>query len=273
MYLNGIEIAQKIKEELKDYFTKNKVNFIIVSCGSNPQSQNYIKWKSLDAEELNVNTKHINFAKDITYLELKTNLQTLVRKKNLDAMILQLPLPSHLEPYKQELLDLIPMEIDVDGLNSNWIKQRYFDKNTIYPATPQGIINYLEYNNIEYVGKNVAIVGASVLVGRPLLQYFLNKRSTPVILQSKSDLNICKNFDIVIVAVGKANLLQPQHLKKGAIVIDVGTNFINNKLQGDVDASCKNIASYVSPVPGGVGPLTRVNIFTNLKKLHKNKKG
>lgn len=267
MYLHGKEIAQNIKSSLSKFYQQFDINFVIISCGNNPESQNYIKWKCKDAEELGINAKSLNFSHDISVSKLKTEIKKLVNDINIDALILQLPLPNHLEEFKQELLDLIPLEKDVDGLNSEWIKRRYLSNNTIFPATPMAVINYLEHNNISYIGKNVAIVGASPLVGRPLMQYFMNARATPVILQSKSDLNICKNFDIVIVAAGKINLIQPQHLKKGAVVIDVGTNFVNNKLQGDVCLECKEVASYVSPVPGGVGPLTRINIYNNLKYL------
>lgn len=271
MYIHGKEIAKQIKQELQKFFLINQANITIISCGNNLESQNYIKWKMKDAQELNVNCKHINTNENISVEELKNVIQQEVNSNNINGIILQLPLPHHLEVHKQILLDLIPPHLDIDGLNSKWIAKRYLGEDALYPATPSAIISYLKYNNIGFIGKTVAIVGASALVGRPLLAYLLNERATPIVLQSKSDLAVCQNADIVIVAAGKPQFFKAKYLKAGAFVIDVGTTVVNNKLVGDVDLLCQEKARYVSPVPGGVGPLTRIHIFTNLKYLMKKK--
>lgn len=267
MYKNGNEIAKIIKENLKIYFSKNLKTLAIISIGDNKISQNYINFKIKDANEINVNTKHYNFNCNISFNELKENILKISNDDLIDGIILQLPLPSSLKNKTQQLLDLIPLKKDVDALNSAWITKRYLKQKTLYPATPMAVINYLEYNYINYQGENIAIVGASNLVGRPLSQYLLNKRATPIILQSKSNLDVCKCAKIVIVAVGKQGILKPEHINENCIIIDVGTNYVEGKLVGDVSKLCLNKAKYVSPVPGGIGPLTRINIFENLRKL------
>lgn len=267
MFIHGSEIAKIEKERLSKLFKGKDITLMIISVGNNPESQNYIKWKLKDCEVVNINGLHTNYDENIDFEILKENILKFANDSKINGIILQIPLPDHLTPYKQELLDLIPTNKDVDGLNSSWINKRYFEEDVIYPATPQGVIQYIETNKINYVGKVVALIGASPLVNRSLIQYFINKRATPIVLQSKSDLNIVKNADIVIVAVGRINLLRKEFVKPGAFIIDCGTTYENGKLKGDVSSDVSDVASYVSPVPGGVGPLTRLNIFLNLEKL------
>lgn len=268
MYIHGNEIAKNEKARLANVFNNKDITLLIVSVGNNPESQNYIKWKLKDCELVNVNGIHRNYDENISLEDFRLEMNKHASDDSIDGIILQIPLPDHLTPHKQELLDIIPITKDVDGLNSHWIAKRYFEEDVIYPATPQGVIQYLDVNNVDYVGKTICIVGASPLVGRSLIQYFTNKRATPVVMQSKSDLNICKIADIIIVAVGRVGLITKEFVKPGAVIIDCGTTYTSdNKLKGDVAPEVSEIASYVSPVPGGVGPLTRLNIFLNLEKL------
>lgn len=271
--IDGKQLAQNLKIDLCNDFKNKNIGLAIIYVGNNKASKNYIDYKLKDCMDVGVFGECINFSEDISYKELEREIKRICTQDKYHGVILQLPLPNHLAKYEQDLLNLIPVSKDVDGLNQKNLVLRNTKNynNKIYPATPYGIYKYLTLNQVRIKGSNIAIVGRSNLVGKPLFDLLIEKNASVMLLHSHSNLNMLKNFDIVIVAVGSANLIEKKHLKQNCIVIDVGTNFVNNKLVGDVASNAKDLAWYVSPVPGGVGPMTRISIFLNLKKLIEKK--
>lgn len=271
--LDGKKLRDKIFESLKAELDKmsEKPTLAVILVGENPASQIYVRNKKKTAEKLGINSLSIEYPADISENELLSKIQELNNDKNITAILVQLPLPEHIN--KNKIIDAILPQKDVDGLTPyNLGKLFSGEEPYVYPCTPKGILLLLDEYNIELDGKNVVVVGRSNLVGKPVAQMLLKRNATVTICHShtKNLSEITKTADIVVSAVGK-NVIGEKMLKSNCVVIDVGIfRDENGKLSGDVDfENVSKISAYISPVPGGVGPMTIASLMLNTVELAK----
>lgn len=274
--LNGIECKNKLKENLTKKINKikEKITITVISVGNNEASKIYIKNKIKECQSVNIECQHLHFEK-ISTNELIKTITKLNKDKNITGILVQLPLPKNIEENK--VINTIDYKKDIDGLTKSNIAKLYSNQKGIIPCTAKGIIDLLECNKIEIEGKNITIIGRSNLVGKPLTLALLNKNATVTTCHSKTkDLKKhTKKADIIIVAVGKPNLIKKEMISKNSIIIDVGINRIDGKISGDVDKSVYKKCKAITPVPGGVGPMTVYEVLSNTLEcyeLQKNKK-
>ncbi len=269
--LDGKKLRDKIIENLKtkvDTFEK-KPTLVVVLVGENPASKIYVNNKKKMAEKVGINSEVINYPSNITEKELLDKIEELNNDKNVTAILVQLPLPEHIS--KDNVMNKIAPSKDVDGFTPyNFGKLFSGEIPTVYPCTPKGILLLLDEYNIDLEGKHVVIVGRSNIVGRPLSQMMLNKNATVTVCHSHTQNlpQITKTADVLVSAVGK-NIIEGEMLKTGCVIVDVGIfKDENGKTRGDVDyESASKIASYISPVPGGVGPMTIASLMLNTVEL------
>ena len=273
--LSGIECRNKLKENLTKKINKikEKITIAVISVGNNEASKIYIKNKIKECQSVNIECQHLHFEKSTTN-ELIKLITKLNQDKNITGILVQLPLPKNIEENK--VINTIDYKKDIDGLTESNIAKLYSNQKGIIPCTAKGIMDLLEYNKIEIEGKNITIIGRSNLVGKPLTLALLNKNATVTTCHSKTkDLKKhTKKADIIIVAVGKPNLIKKEMISKNSIIIDVGINRINGKISGDVDKSVYKKCKAITPVPGGVGPMTVYEVLSNTLEcyeLQKNK--
>ena len=271
--LDGKKLRDKIFESLKAELDKmsEKPTLAVILVGENPASQIYVRNKKKTAEKLGINSLSIEYPADISENELLSKIQELNNDKNITAILVQLPLPEHIN--KNKIIDAILPQKDVDGLTPyNLGKLFSGEEPYVYPCTPKGILLLLDEYNIELDGKNVVVVGRSNLVGKPVAQMLLKRNATVTMCHShtKNLSEITKTADIVVSAVGK-NVIGEKMLKSDCVVIDVGIfRDENGKLSGDVDfENVSKISAYISPVPGGVGPMTIASLMLNTVELAK----
>lgn len=269
--LDGKKLRDKIIEDLKtkvDTFEK-KPTLVVILVGENPASKIYVNNKKKMAEKIGINSEVINYPASITEKELLNKIEELNNDKNVTAILVQLPLPEHIS--KDNVMNKIAPSKDVDGFTPyNFGKLFSGEIPTVYPCTPKGILLLLDEYNIDLEGKHVVIVGRSNIVGRPLSQMMLNKNATVTVCHShtKNLSQITKTADVLVSAVGK-NIIEGEMLKTDCVIVDVGIfKDENGKTRGDVDfESASKIASYISPVPGGVGPMTIASLMLNTVEL------
>lgn len=271
--LDGKKLRDKIFESLKAELDKmpEKPTLAVILVGENPASQIYVRNKKKTAEKLGINSLSIEYPADISEKELLSKIQELNNDKNITAILVQLPLPEHIN--KNKIIDAILPQKDVDGLTPyNLGKLFSGEEPYVYPCTPKGILLLLDEYNIELDGKNVVVVGRSNLVGKPVAQMLLKRNATVTMCHShtKNLSEITKTADIVVSAVGK-NVIGEKMLKSNCVVIDVGIfRDENGKISGDVDfENVSKISAYISPVPGGVGPMTIASLMLNTVELAK----
>ncbi|WP_169734555.1 bifunctional 5,10-methylenetetrahydrofolate dehydrogenase/5,10-methenyltetrahydrofolate cyclohydrolase [Mycoplasma elephantis] len=264
--MDGKKVALEITEIIKDRVKglKVKPSLAIIQVGTLESSNKYVSLKIKKANELGINAQLFSFSEDVKFEELKKFF--LNNEDKFDGIMVQLPLPKHLD--KQKVCDLIPYRKDIDGLTSKNNNKFYNDKTSFTPATANAILNIIDYYDIDVYAKKCGVIGQSNLVGKPI-SYLLRKRGAIVNtydLSTGID-NINVN-DVLIVAAGTAHLVNYQMIKDNCVVIDVGTNIDKQteyKLKGDVDPEkLETKASFFAPVPGGVGPLTVVSLLYNL---------
>ena len=267
MIIDGKLVSSKIKEELKQTIIEKKINpkLIVIQVGNDSASCVYIKNKLKFALEIGAICEHVRFDETVTTNELIEKIKIYNLDDEVNGIIVQLPLPKSIDSYK--VINSIDPEKDVDGLTEvNAGKLISFNPGII-SCTPYGVIKLLKYYNIPISGKNVVIVGRSNLVGKPLMSLFLMEDATVTCCHSKT-IDLKKhtlNADILVVAVGKSNLITSDMVKDGAVVVDVGINRLDTGLCGDVDFdSVSKKASYITPVPGGVGAMTVAMLYNNL---------
>lgn len=269
--LDGKKLRDKIIENLKakvDTFDE-KPTLVVILVGENPASKIYVNNKKKMAEKIGIHSEVINYPANITEAELLDKIEELNNNKKVTAILVQLPLPKHIS--KDNVMNKIIPSKDVDGFTPyNFGKLFSGETPTVYPCTPKGILLLLDEYNIEIEGKHVVIVGRSNIVGKPLSQMMLNKNATVTICHShtKNLSQITKTADILVSAVGK-NIIEGEMLKTDCVIIDVGIfKDENGKTRGDVDfESASKIASFISPVPGGVGPMTIASLMLNTVEL------
>lgn len=274
--LDGKKLRDKIFENLKQRLNNmsEKPTLAVILVGDNPASQIYVKNKKKTAENLGIYSIVINYPSNISEKILLDKIQELNNDNKITAILVQLPLPKHIDKFK--IIDAIAPEKDVDGLTPyNSGKLFSGEEPYVYPCTPKGILLLLDEYNIELEGKHVVVIGRSNLVGKPVAQMLLNRNATVTMCHShtKNLSDITKTADIVVSAVGK-NIIGEKMLKSDCVVVDVGIfKDINGKICGDVDfASASKIAAYISPVPGGVGPMTIASLMLNTVELADSKR-
>lgn len=282
--LSGIVVAKQIKKEIKaevegltlQGFKKPHLAAILV--GSDGASMTYVNAKKKDCEEVGFDSTVLRFAANITEEELLIEVEKINNNDEIDGLIVQLPLPKHINEKK--VTETINFKKDVDGFHPYNVGLMFKGLPCYLPATPFGIIKLLEYYKIETSGKNCVVIGRSDIVGKPMAALMLGKNCTVTICHSKTfDINsFTQKADIVIAAVGIPNYVKAEMIKDGAVVIDVGITRVDDdsekgyKLIGDVDFnSAATKAGFITPVPGGVGPMTRVGLLLNTLKAIKNK--
>lgn len=263
--IDGKKVSLELKEKLIKKVSKlnKKLKLVVISVGQDEASRVYVRQKEKNALEVGYDFLNLHFDK-IEEEELINEIKKLNKDKDTTGIIVQLPLPDYLD--KNRILNTISPIKDVDGLtNDNFIKLIKKEK-CLIPCTPLGIVNLIDYYNIDLVGKKVVIIGRSELVGLPLFHLLLNKNATITMCHSKTN-NLeqyTKDADIIIVAVGKKHLLTKNMIKENSIIIDVGINRVDSKLYGDVDSECFDKVKLMTPVPGGVGPMTVISLMENV---------
>ncbi len=276
MIIDGKELARKTREKLKiecDNLKKEGIlpKLAVIMVGDDKASQIYVKNKSKACQEIGIKFEEYFLGNDIKQEELIELIQKLNLDKSINGILLQSPIPKSLDI--NEAFRTILLEKDVDGFNPINVGKLCLNQETFVSCTPYGIMKMFEEYDIDLTGKNVTILGRSNIVGKPLIQCCLNKNATVTVCHSKTkDLKEhTKNADIVISAIGKAKFVTADMIKDGAVVIDVGINRDESgKIIGDVDfEKVSSKASYITPVPGGVGPMTIAMLMNNVIKATK----
>lgn len=276
MIIDGKELARKTREKLKiecDNLKKEGIlpKLAVIMVGDDKASQIYVKNKSKACQEIGIKFEEYFLGNDIKQEELIELIQKLNLDKSINGILLQSPIPKSLDI--NEAFRTILTEKDVDGFNPINVGKLCLNQETFVSCTPYGIMKMFEEYDIDLTGKNVTILGRSNIVGKPLIQCCLNKNATVTVCHSKTkDLKEhTKNADIVISAIGKAKFVTADMIKDGAVVIDVGINRDESgKIIGDVDfEKVSSKASYITPVPGGVGPMTIAMLMNNVIKATK----
>ena len=269
------KVQQQVKEEHEQlkHKTGKTAGLAVIIVGDNPASQVYVRNKTKACENVGFYSETIELPANISEDELVKEVQKLNENEKIDGILVQLPLPNHINEMK--VINTISPEKDVDGFHSlNVGKMMLGDDTGFLPCTPYGIMQLLEEYKVDVVGKDVVIVGRSNIVGKPMALILIEKGATVKVCNSKTkDLSDkIQRADIVIVAVGVPKLVKAKDVKEGAIVIDVGINRVDGKLCGDVDYDeVIEKASLITPVPGGVGPMTIASLITNTLKAYKKK--
>lgn len=274
--INGKELAKSIRLELKEEVEELNQKGIfpklaVIMVGDDKASKVYVRNKSKACEEIGIAYEEILLDETTAMEKLLEIIENLNNREDIHGILLQSPIPKHLDIYKA--FNKISPEKDVDGFNPINVGKLVIGEDSFVSCTPYGVIKMLERYNIEIEGKNAVIIGRSNIVGKPLIQCLLKKNATVTVCHSKTKniADITKNADILIAALGKAKFVTKDMVKEGAVVIDVGINRNESgKIEGDVDfESVEKIASYITPVPGGVGPMTIAMLMNNVVKACK----
>ena len=269
--LDGKNLRDKILTDLKTRITKfeQKPTLVVILIGENPASKIYVNNKKKTAESLGINSTVINYPTDVSEEELLKKIEELNENPDVHAILVQLPLPNHINKFK--VINAIKPSKDVDGFTPYNAGRLFIgEKPFAYPCTPKGIIRLLEEYNIQIAGKHAVIVGRSNIVGKPLAQMLLDKNATVTVCHSHTEnlAEITKTADILISAVG-GKIIWKNMVKSNCIVVDVGIfKDENGKTRGDVDFDeVAPQTSFISPVPGGVGPMTIAMLMENTVEL------
>lgn len=270
--LDGKEVKRIKLEELKNEVLKldRPLGLTVIQVGDDSASNIYVKQKSKLANNLEFNFNHIKLEENVTEEEVLNIINSLNRDNCVDGILVQMPLPEHLN--SRIIQNTISPLKDVDGLTDINMGMLVHKKNCLVPCTPLGVMELLKYYNIDVAGKNVVIVGRSDLVGRPMAEVMINNDATVTLCHSKTKnlKDITKNADVLVVAVGKAKLITSDMVKDGVVVVDVGINRLEDgSLCGDVDFDVvSSKCSYITPVPGGVGQMTVLELGYNTYKAY-----
>jgi methylenetetrahydrofolate dehydrogenase (NADP+)/methenyltetrahydrofolate cyclohydrolase len=273
--LDGKELAQKIRAEIKQEVKACLIrpSLAVIQIGEDEENDIYIKNKEKACSEVGIYFRHFKFDDQTPELSIINKIKELNNDEYVNGIIVKLPIP---EKYNEKrILNTIINSKDIDGLTDINTGRLINGKKTLIPCTPLGIITLLKEYGIEISGKDICIIGRSKLVGRPLASLLLSEDATVTVCHSKTNDLKSKTLsaDIVISAAGVPNLVTADMIKKDAVVVDVGISHVDGKLVGDVkfDEVSKK-ASYITPVPGGVGPMTIAMLLSNVMTCYKNKK-
>ena len=277
--IDGKQISLDIKNELKEKVAKYKeqgieITLAVVKVGNDPASAVYVRNKEKACEYVGINSKTLALPEETTEEELLNVVKKLNEDKNVNGILVQLPLPKHIDESK--VLLTIDSTKDVDGFHPVNVGKMVIGEDTFLPCTPAGIIEMIKRTDIDIEGKECVVIGRSNIVGKPMAMLMLKENATVTIAHSRTkDLKeVTKRADIIVAAIGKAKFVTADYVKEGAVVIDVGMDGDENgKLCGDVDfESVSKVASAITPVPGGVGPMTVTMLLVNcLRSVELNK--
>lgn len=258
------EMAEQVKALGAKYGRVPSLAVILV--GENPASQSYVRGKIKAAGEVGIKSDLITMPADITEEALLAEIERLNADKDTDGVLVQLPLPKHID--EERVIDAIALEKDVDGFHPANVANLWLGKECIVPCTPKGIMQMIVECGFSVAGKKAVVVGRSNIVGKPIAKLLLDANATVTIAHSRTQnlSEVCREADILVAAVGRKHIIKADMIKAGAVVIDVGVNRDeeSGKLCGDVDtAAAQSVASYITPVPGGVGPMTITMLMQN----------
>lgn len=277
MLIDGKAVAEKVKNEIKNEISQLPADSVpclaVILVGNNKASEVYVNNKIKACEYVGMKSKLVRLDESATQDEVISEVNKLNKDSEVYGIIVQLPLPKHIN--ESEVLENIDPHKDVDGCHYVQKGKLFTQKNELVPCTPLGVIRLLKEYKIEIAESKALVIGRSNLVGRPLAELLIQENATVTVAHSRTkDLNkIIKKFDIVCVAIGKANFVKAKTLNKNSVVIDVGINRDeNNKLCGDVESSAVRKVKYITPVPGGVGPMTVAMLISNTLIAYKNQR-
>ena len=278
--INGKEIAKSLKESLAakvvelDQKYGRTPNLVVILVGDDPGSVSYVTGKAKAANEVGIRNTTLRFPDTITEQELLAKVEELNNDSDVDGILVQLPVPKHIDENK--VIATIAIEKDVDAFSPMSVARLWLKLPTVVPCTPNGIIKLLKSTGIEIQGKEAVVIGRSNIVGLPVAKLLLDENATVTIAHSRTRnlAEVTRRADILVVAIGRERLVTADMIKPGAVVIDVGVNRDSRtgKLCGDVDYdAAKEVAAYITPVPGGVGPMTIACLMENTVENFINK--
>lgn len=273
--IDGKQVANNIRRKIKEEATHLREQGItphltVILVGNDPASASYVRGKEQASREVGISSEIIRLEETITECELLTTIQRLNEDSTVHGILVQLPLPDQVN--EQVIIEAIHPEKDVDGFHPLNIGKMILGEDTFIPCTPNGIIAMLREINETIAGKHAVVIGRSNIVGKPMGQLLLNEHATVTYCHSHTNnlKEITQQADILIVAIGRAHIIDASYIKEGAIVIDVGVNRIDGELTGDVKfTDAKRKAKAITPVPGGVGPMTITMLLVNTIKAAK----
>lgn len=268
LLLAGRPVADAILERLKPEVKALNPKLVVVQVGDDPASASYINQKLKSCEAVGMRHEHKHLPNATTLKELMSLIDDLNADADVTGFIVQLPLPKQLNSHVPDVIKAIDPKKDIDGFGAYNLGKMFLsiEFEHLPPATPSGVIEMLNYYNIDIEGKHAVVIGRSNIVGKPLSVMLLNRGATVTICHSKTKnlAEITRQADILCSAIGKPKMITKEMVKEGAVVIDIGVSRVDGKLQGDVDfEEVKYIASAITPVPGGVGPLTVASLIRN----------
>ena len=277
--VSGKDLSQELKEQMQqDVIELEKTygrvpHLVVVLVGNNPSSISYVTGKEKACDFVGIKNTTLRLDENISEAELVDLISQLNHDEKVDGILVQLPLPKHIN--EEKIIETISITKDVDGFHPLNVANLWLKKECMLPCTPKGIIKLLDKANVEIAGKNAVVIGRSNIVGLPISKLLLDRNATVTIVHSKTSniAEVTSKADILIVAAGKARMLKKHMVKEGAVVIDVGVNRDENgKLCGDVDfEEVEPIASIITKVPGGVGPMTICCLMENTIEAFKIK--
>lgn len=276
--INGAILSKEIRANLHEEVLEctNKYgrapHLVVILVGENPASISYVTGKEKACREVGFQSTIIRLKEDITEDELLKQIDELNNDDLVDGILVQLPLPRHIDEKK--VIEAISVSKDVDGFHPINVAKLHLGEKCLLPCTPKGIMTMLKSINVDLQGKNCCVIGRSNIVGKPVASLLVSSNATVTICHSKTvDLkNVTNKADILIVAIGKPKMITKEFVKPGAIVIDVGVNRVDGHLCGDVDYDdCFDTCSAITPVPKGVGPMTITSLMENTLEIFLNK--
>jgi methylenetetrahydrofolate dehydrogenase (NADP+)/methenyltetrahydrofolate cyclohydrolase len=272
----SLKIENQVKKEVKTLQQQNITpGLAVILVGNNSASEAYVRMKAKACDRVGIYNVVHAMPENISQEAILKTIDMMNQNPNIDGILVQLPLPKHIDT--NTILEAIDPKKDVDGFHPYNVGRVSIGLDGFIPATPYGVMRLFQEYNIDLTGKNVCVVGASNIVGKPLANLLLNANATIDIchIYTKNLKEHTIKADIICVGVGKVNLITKDMVKDGAIVVDIGINRLDNgKIVGDVDfENVSKVASYITPVPGGVGPMTIAMLLTNTIKAAKNRKG
>ncbi len=277
--IDGKLVAAKTREQIAKEVAKLKskgydreIGLAVIFVGNNPASEVYVRNKIKACEEVGIKSYLCKLPEESTFEDVADTIEQLNQNPDVSGMILQLPIPKHLDENK--LIDLIHPDKDVDGCTAAQKGRLWTGRDSLIACTPYGVMKLLDFYGIPLEGRNAVVIGRSNLVGKPMAQLLLDRNCTVTLCHSRTKnlKEVTSSADIVVVAIGKAKFLKADMVKAGAVVIDVGMDRDENgKLCGDVDyADVAEKCSYITPVPGGVGPMTVTMLIANTLQAYKS---
>lgn len=271
--IDGKAVSQAIKDEIKQEIAQIKatngkdISLAVVLIGDDPASKVYVNNKAKACEYVGITSYTYRLPEETTQEQAEELVSSLVNDDKITGILVQLPLPKHLDENK--ILKLIPAKKDVDGFSDENIGKLLQGKKTVISCTPFGVMELLRHYNVDLTGKNAVVIGRSNIVGKPMTALLINANATVTVCHSKTVnlKEITNKADVLIVAIGRPKFVTADMVKDGAVVIDVGINRVDGKLVGDVDfEEVEKKASMITPVPGGVGPMTIAMLMKNTVK-------